>query len=213
MEPLEFGKFIVQIFEWIKEKITFLKECKRGQGIIKKRFGQPIKWRNNPRWYCKFPFIDTFDIVDMRKKYLFVNAHSFHSPEMNKSIIPYNIVIDVQVEYQVINPLVIYNEYGFNEGEEANTSYVNNTVQGILSNIIEEYGTTLNYNTLVTEIKNRQKEYTRPPLTLIEIKTFDNMCKNQKETFLNDLNTQECISISNIVVTSFDKNISLRTTT
>jgi hypothetical protein len=144
----------------------------------------------------------------MRKKYLFVNAHSFHTPDMEKSIIPYNIVIDVQVEYQVVNPLVIYDEYGFSDGEEANTSYVNNTVQGILSKIIEKHGIELNYNTLVTEIRNMQEEYTIKTRSIEEIKTYDSKYK----TLLDSLNIKECISISNIVVTSFDKNISIRTT-
>lgn len=208
MEPLELGKFIVQAIQTLGKMLLPFSICKKGNGIIKCRLGHPIKWRNKPNLYWKWPFIDTFDKVDMRKKYLFVNAHSFHTPDMEKSIIPYNIVIDVQVEYQVVNPLVIYDEYGFSDGEEANISYVNNTVQGILSKIIEKYGIELNYNTLVTEIRNMQEEYTIPPLSIEEIKTYDSKYK----TLLDSLNIKECISISNIVVTSFDKNISIRTT-
>ena len=207
MEPLELGKFIVQAIQTLGKILLPFTVCKKGYGVIKCRFGQPVKWRNKPNLYFKWPIIDTFDKVDIRKKYLFVNAHSFHSPDMEKSLIPYNIVIDVQVEYQVVNPLVIYDEYGFNEGEEANISYVNNTVQGILSEIIEKYGIGLNYNTLVTEIRKMQEKHKKEPLSIDKIKTYDNKHKSQKTT-----RVEECISISNIVVTSFDKNISIRTT-
>ena len=215
MEPLELGKYIVQIFQKIYARLSFVTECSKGYGIIKKRFGQPIKWRNKPSLYWKWPIIDTFDEVDMRKRYLQVNAHSFHSPDMKETIIPYNIIIDVQVEYEVINPLVIYNEYGFKEGEEAYTSYVNNVVQEIISEIIFEYGIDLDYIKLNSSLKNKTIHTIRKRLNEEEIRKYDNpYCsinkKNNNE--LKELNVEDCISISNIVITSFDKNISLRTT-
>ncbi len=216
MEPLEFGKFVVQILQALSEHLSFFTVCKKGYGVIKCRWGHPIKWRNKARVYWKWPIMDTFDKVDMRKRYIQLNAHSFHSSQMKTSIIPYNIIIDVQVEYQVINPLVIYDEYGFKEEEEALTSYVNNTVQEILSNILMQYGSELDYNTLILELKNKRKEYHKCPLKKERIKAFDNpFSKWYKRLFKicpKEVNTDECISILNIVVTSFDKNISLRTT-
>lgn len=35
MEPLEFGKFIVQILQWFWDRSTFVIECKKGQAIVK----------------------------------------------------------------------------------------------------------------------------------------------------------------------------------
>lgn len=210
MEPLELGKFIVQIIQALSEHLSIFTVCKKGYGVIKCRWGHPIKWRNKARVYWKWPIMDTFDKVDMRKRYIQLSAHSFHSSQMKTSIIPYNIIIDVQVEYQVINPLIIYDEYGFKEGEDAFNSYVNNTVHGILSNILMQYGSELDYNTLIKELNNQFKEYQKCPLKEEEIKAFDNPFTER--LYSKEVNTDKCISILNIVVTSFDKNISLRTT-
>jgi hypothetical protein len=210
MEPLEFGKFVVQILQALSEHLSFFTVCKKGCGVIKCRWGHPIKWRNKAQVYWKWPIMDTFDKVDMRKRYIQLSAHSFHSSQMKTSIIPYNIIIDVQVEYQVINPLVIYDEYGFKEKEDVLTSYVNNTVQEILSNILIQYGSELDYDTLIKELNNQLKEYQKYPLKEEEIKAFDNPFTER--LYSKEVNTDKCISILNIVVTSFDKNISLRTT-
>ena len=152
----------------------------------------------------------------MRKRYLQVNAHSFHSNQMGNSLIPYNIIIDVQVEYTVINPLVIYNEYGFAEGEDAYISFVNNSVQEIISKIIKTYGIELEYDILESCLKEDVRTYSLQPLSTDEIKSYDNpfseRYKKRHHIIPKQVETQECISISNIVITSFDKNISIRTT-
>ncbi len=216
MEPLEFGKFLVQLLQTFSARLLPLKECRKGEGLVKKRFGHPIKWRNKPGLYWKWPVIDTFDRVDMRKRYLQVNAHSYHSNQMGNPLIPYNIIIDVQVEYAVINPLVIYDEYGFAEGEDAYTSFVNNTVQEIISKIIQKYGIELEYNILESCLKEDVQNYSLQPLSTDEIKAYDNpfseRYKRRHNIIPKQVETQECISISNIVITSFDKNISIRTT-
>lgn len=216
MEPLELGKYLVQIIQTFGARLSFISECPKGYGVIKKRLGHPIKWRNSPRWYFKWPLFDTFDKVDMRKRYLQVNAHSFHSSQMEKALVPYNIIIDVQVEYMVINPLVIYDEYGFNDGEDAYTSYVNNTVQEIVSDIIVNYGVNLDYNTLNECLKSALKDISLEPLNNDEIMGYDNpfskKYKKRHNIVSKQVKTNECVSISNIVITSFDKNISIRTT-
>jgi hypothetical protein len=132
---------------------------------------------------------------------------------MKETIIPYNVIIDVQVEYEVINPLVIYDEYGFKEGEEAYTSYVNNVVQEIISEIIFEYGIDLDYIKLDSGLKNKTIHTIRKRLKEEEIRKYDNpYCSINKKSDneLNELNAKDCISISNIVITSFDKNIAFR---
>lgn len=216
MEPLELGKFIVQVIQILGKLLLPFTICKKGTGVIKCRLGHPIKWRNKARVYWKWPIIDTFEKVDMRKRYIQLNAHSFHSLQMETSKMPYNIIIDVQVEYQVINPLVIYDEYGFKEEEETLTSNIGNTIHEILSNILMQYGSKLDYNTLITELNNQLKKLYKHPLKKEEIKAFDNpfweWYKRLFKIYPKEINTDECISILNIVVTSFDKNISLRTT-
>ena len=64
MEPLEFGKFIVQLITQFWDRCIIFTECNQGQAVIRKRFGRPIKWRTKPKWYWKWPFIDMFDKVD-----------------------------------------------------------------------------------------------------------------------------------------------------
>lgn len=42
MEPLELGKFVVQLLTWFWDRCTLFTECNQGQAVIKKRFGYPI---------------------------------------------------------------------------------------------------------------------------------------------------------------------------
>ena len=213
MEPLEFGKFIVQLLQKFWDRCAFITECEKGQSVIKRRLGYPIKWRNKPRLYWKWPVIDMFDKVDMRKKYLQLNAHSFHSNNMEKSTIPYNLIIDFQVEYQVINPLVIYDEYGFAEGESAQLSYINNKVQSRISDIIIEKGINITYEDIYNHLDKISEDNKKETLDYIKTKSYDCKFRDRKTKKMeNNILTEEYISINNIVVTSFDKNISLRTT-
>ena len=210
MEPLEFGKFIVQLINWCWDRCIFFTECNQGQAVIKKRFGYPILWRTKPQWYWKCPFIDMFDKVDMRKKYAQFNAHSFYNKEQqNETIVPYNILIDFQVEYQIINPLVIYESSGYMEGEDIALSYVNNTIHSHLSQLIQEKGSNLSYDDIISHFNTIVKELHFDKLLHDdEIKDDDSFSKQNREKI--ELN--KCVSINEIVITSFDKNISLRTT-
>lgn len=195
------------------ERITPLVICKKGNAIIKVRWGYPIKWRAKPRCYFKIPFIDTFDTVDVRKKYRQLNAHSFHASVMEKSLIPYNISIDVQVEYQVINPLIIYESSGYLIGEDVYESYVNNVVQEEISTIICEKGINTTYENVKNHIKQAIQKNTRIVLSLEQSKTDDDSVRKKSREKKNPIkDPAECISISNIVITSFDKTISVRNT-
>lgn len=165
MEPLEFGKFIVQLITQFWDRCIIFTECNQGQAVIRKRFGRPIKWRTKPKWYWKWPFIDMFDKVDMRKQYAFLNAHSFYFNGMvNDTIIPYNILIDFQVEYQVINPLVIYEASGYKEGEDASSSYVNNIIHHRLSELIQESVEDLSYSQILTYVNQIVQELHIDPI-------------------------------------------------
>lgn len=208
MEPLEFGKFIVQLITQFWDRCIIFTECNQGQAVIRKRFGRPIKWRTKPKWYWKWPFIDMFDKVDMRKQYAFLNAHSFYFNGMvNDMIIPYNILIDFQVEYQVINPLVIYEASGYKEGEDASSSYVNNIIHHRLSELIQESVEDLSYSQILTYVNQIVQELHIDPIPQKNEDQYQLPERGTKEIDLKDY-----ISINEIIVTSFDKNISLRTT-
>ena len=125
MEPLEFGKFIVQLINLFWERLICCTVCDKGQAIIKKRLGYPIKWRTKAGLYWKIPFIDVFDKVDIRKKYSQFNAHSFYECQnVNGVLIPYNILVDFQAEYQIVNPLGIYEANGLRDGEDIVISFI-----------------------------------------------------------------------------------------
>ncbi len=208
MEPLEFGKFIVQLITQFWDRCVFLTECNQGQAVIKKRFGRPIKWRTKPRWYWKWPLIDMFDKVDMRKQYVFLNAHSFyHNGMVNDTIVPYNILIDFQVEYQVVNPLVIYEASGYKEGEDVSLSYINNIIHYRLSELIQKNPHDISYGQLLTYANKIVQELHTEKISQEEEKRY-HFLKHGKET----INLKDYISINEIIITSFDKNISLRTT-
>lgn len=210
MEPIEFGKFIVQFITWFWDRFVFFTECNQGQAVIKKRLGYPIKWRTKPRIYWKCLFIDMFDKVDMRIMYAQFNAHSFYFKEQkNDTIIPYNILIDFQVEYQIINPLVIYEASGYMDGEDVVLSYVNNTVHSVLAKLIKDKNEELSYNDILTYLDETVKTLRIERISRKnEVKFDDKFLKQDR----GGIDLKDCISINEIVITSFDKNISLRTT-
>lgn len=210
MEPLELGKFVVQLLTWFWDRCTLFTECNQGQAVIKKRFGYPIQWRTKPRWYWKCPFIDMFDKVDMRKRYAQFNVHSFYDMNQeNGVIVPYNILIDFQVEYQIINPLVIYDACGYMEGEDIALSYVNNIVHSYLSQLIQEKGVGLSYQDVVSFISSIVEELHHDRYSYDDELKYDDAFLDKKRSRID---LKSCISINDVVITSFDKNISLRTT-
>ena len=78
----------------------------------------------------------------MRSKYAQFSAHSFHvTLNEDSSIIPYNILIDFQAEYNVVNPLVIYEATGFMYEEDITTSYISNTIHAHISKLINQKAT------------------------------------------------------------------------
>lgn len=210
MEPLEFGKFIVRFITRFWDGFIFLTVCNQGQAVIKKRFGYPIKWRTKPRLYWKWPFIDMFDKVDMRKRYAQFNAHSFYDErQKNDTIVPYNILIDFQMEYQIVNPLVIYEASGYFDREDIVLSYVNNIVHSRLSDLIHAKEEDLSYADIVSFFDLMVHDLHLDKISYEnEVKLDDKFLNQQRK----EIRLEECISINKIVITSFDKNISLRTT-
>ena len=210
MESIELGKFIVQLINKFWERITFFTVCDKGQAVIRKRLGYPIKWRTKPKLYWKWPLIDVFDKVDVREKYAQFNAHSFNETQ-NKSgiLIPYNILIDFQAEYQIVNPLGIYEAYGLRDNEDIIVSYIGNIIHSQISQLIKNKGTDLLYNDVVSLFETLPKELKIMKYTYNKEKEFDDTFCERNRTAIE---IKDCISINNVVLTSFDKNISIRTT-
>lgn len=210
MEPLEFGKFLVQLINFFWEKLICCTVCDKGQAVIKKRLGYPVKWRTKSGLYWKIPFIDVFDKIDIRKKYSQFNAHSFYGVQNVKGeFIPYNILLDFQAEYQIINPLGIYEASGLRDGEDIVVSYIGNTIHSRISKLVKEKGSTLTYIDVESLFKQLSKELHKEKYTEDSEKKFDDDFTKRKRSIVE---IEDCFSINEVVLTSFDKNISVRTT-
>lgn len=210
MEPLEFGKFIVQLINLFWERLICCTVCDKGQAIIKKRLGYPIKWRTKAGLYWKIPFIDVFDKVDIRKKYSQFNAHSFYeSQNVNGVLIPYNILVDFQAEYQIVNPLGIYEANGLRDGEDIVISFISNIIHSQISILVKEKGLELSYIDVDTLFKQLPQKLQKEKYADDKEKEFDDDFRKRKRTVVK---IEDCFTINEVVLTSFDKNISIRTT-
>ncbi len=110
----------------------------------------------------------------MRKRYLQVNAHSYHSNQMENPLITYNIIIDVQVESAQLLTLWLFMMSMVLLKARMHILFVNNTVQEIISKIIQKYDAELEYNILETCLKKDVQNYSLQPLSTDEIKAYDN---------------------------------------
>lgn len=210
MEPLEFGKFIVQLINLFWERLICCTVCDKGQAIIKKRLGYPIKWRTKAGLYWKIPFIDVFDKVDIRKKYSQFNAHSFYeSQNVNGVLIPYNILVDFQAEYQIVNPLGIYEANGLRDGEDIVISFISNIIHSQISILVKEKGLELSYIDVDTLFKQLPQKLQKEKYADDKEKEFDDDFRKRKRAVVK---IEDCFTINEVVLTSFDKNISIRTT-
>ena len=210
MEPLEFGKFIVQLINLFWERLICCTVCDKGQAIIKKRLGYPIKWRTKAGLYWKIPFIDVFDKVDIRKKYSQFNAHSFYeSQNVNGVLIPYNILVDFQAEYQIVNPLGIYEANGLRDGEDIVISFISNIIHSQISILVKEKGLELSYIDVDTLFNQLPQKKQKEKYTDDKEKEFDDDFRKRKRAVVK---IEDCFTINEVVLTSFDKSISIRTT-
>ena len=83
MEPLEFGKFIVQLINLFWERLICCTVCDKGQAIIKKRLGYTIKWRTKAGLYWKIPFIDVLTRLIFERNTLNLTLIHFMSVKMS----------------------------------------------------------------------------------------------------------------------------------
>lgn len=183
---LSFAELILKFWNTILEYLWPLYFRHEGFNIIKKTCGKPTKiYENNERFCWKIPFIQTFDIVDMRYQTFNSTAHSFGCNSSHT--IPYNIVIDTQIEFRIKDPKVIYElNNDFNNQTNPLYLFVSNQVHLLLSECL---------------LDSKQTD----PINLKVLQnTVANKLKNMNEDFC------KYIKINRIVITSYDYNISLR---
>lgn len=199
------ANFIVNLINNTLGKLIFFKVCRQGECIIKTRLGNPQYWNSKPTVYFNIPFIQELIKVDMRRRFDTLYAHSFHFCNMEKLLIPYNIIVDFQIEYQIKHPYIIFNiEDESSVPITEDRKFESNKIKHMIENII--------HSELAKYIHKKDGKISYDDL----IKFTDEMIDKYKITDDIRANTHfeldKSFSLNNIVITSFDKNISLRTT-
>lgn len=197
------AELIVALWEYVSKILSFVHIRQEGFAVVKKRWGKPLKIYDLSEHFCwKFPIAETFDIVDIRKQIIYLNAHSIKGKEKN-FIIPMNTTIDAQAEFKVVNPSIIYKTSDeivrYDENNYTTTeSYVDNTVHLLISKILKE-------NKKLTGIFDVQEEIDK------QLKEYN---KSRSGKFSKDFNApiDKCLIIEKIVIVSYDYNFSLRNT-
>ena len=180
----KFLDVLLQNANLLLDLLTPIKYCDEGYNIIRKTFGKPHKVFSTGLCY-KLPVIQAFDRVNMRHQIHFLNAHSVKSK--NDNIIPYNITVDAQVEFRIIDPLVIYHIDIFDEANrEPIRIYVDNEVHLIINSIIQDEN-----------------------LKAIDIQEKINKALSIRNSAPADY-LQKAIMIERIVISAFDYNLSIR---
>lgn len=192
MSQTSFADLVVTFWDHILMYVWPLKFRHEGFSIIRKTCGAPGKiYSFDERWCWKLPFIQSFDEVDMKSHTFNSTAHSFLCN--NKKSLPYNIIIDTQVEFCIKNPLVIYKiDSDFKSTPNPLYSFISNEVHSIIMDALD------------TEII--EKNINSQEMQEIINKSLNDKVKNVMENakYEND------ILIEKIVITSYDYNISLR---
>lgn len=199
------ANFLVNLINSTFGKLIFFKVCRNGECIVRTYLGKPIGWYSKPTVYFNVPFFQELIRVDMRRRFGILYAHSFHFNKMEKLLIPYNIIADFQIEYQVKHPYIIFNieeESGSSITEERKYEstkikhMIENMIHSELSKYIHEKESSISYDDLIKFTSSMIAKYNHA----------ENIADNAK------FEESKAFSLNNIVITSFDKNISLRTT-
>lgn len=179
-------RFFELLFKYLAgaaDLITPVRYCDKGLNVVKKCFGKPYKVYQSGICF-KVPLIEEFDKVNIKKQVHFLNAHSTIGG-IDK-IIPYNITVDAQVEFRIIDPYVIYQIDTFDTGgREPLRIYVDNEVHLLINDVVGD----CNASNIQEKINKALDE------------------RNNKET--NDY-FKKAIFIERIVISAFDYNLSLR---
>ena len=170
-----FFSFIENFFAFI----TPVYYCNQGYNLIRKTCGAPGKIYKKSGIAFKFPIIQIFDVVNMKRQVHFLNAHSIKSK--NDKAIPYNITVDAQVEFRIIDPMVIYQIDLEENGREPIRIYVDNEVHLFIDEVLKQ--------------------------NPVDIQAEINKKLSNREN-LGSLNNM--IKIERIVISAFDYNLSIR---
>lgn len=198
-----FAELLALSWKYISAIFSFVAIRNEGTAIIKRRWGKPIKvYDMEERWAWKWPVAERFDIVDIRKQIIYLNAHSIKNYTDEDYILPLNTIIDAQAEFRVINPNIIYkisdDIVKYDENNYTTTeSYVDNVVQLLISNVVRSNKVLTNENIQNLMNKELEKYNSGRP------KDF---CKDM------EFDISDGILIERIVIVSFDNCISLRNT-
>lgn len=191
-------------WQYLSRLLSFINIRHEGFAIIKKRWGKPIKvYDLSERWCWKWPIAERFDVVDIRKQIIYLNAHSVKNND-ECYILPMNTTIDAQAEFRVVNPNIIYkisdDIVKYDENNYTTTeSYIDNTVQLLISKMIAHNPMRELTNANIQDKLNEElKIYNRNRPT--------GFCKNF------DFDVSDGLIIERVVIVSFDNNLSLRNT-
>lgn len=180
----DFLKLLLQNLNFLFDLITPICYCDEGFRVVRKTLGKPYKIFSTGLCY-KLPFIQSFDKVNTKLQVHFLNAHSVKSK--NDKVIPYNITIDAQVEFRIIDPMVIYHiDIEDNGNREPIRIYVDNEIHLIINEIIQED------NLTASQIQRLLNE---------KLEKRNHNPKNYLE---------QAIKIERIVLSAFDYNLSIR---
>lgn len=199
------ANFIVTFINNTIGKLIFFKVCREGESIIRTCLGKPRGWYTQPTIYFNIPFFQELTKVDMRRKFETLYAHSFQVHDMGRSLMPYNIIMDFQVEYQIRHPYIIFKiedapvtNIGSKVKYESTKvgAMVENLIHSELSNFLDKEKYDISYSSLIRFTESICEKY-----------------NNTEEIIANsEFDADLSFSINSLVITSFDKNISLRTT-
>lgn len=101
------SEILVNIFNYFKEELWFIYICNQWENVILEYLWKPISVKNKTWMYIKIPFLNTIKKIDIRKKIIYIHAHSFKDSN-DKWIFKFNTSIDATIEYRIKNPLIIY---------------------------------------------------------------------------------------------------------
>lgn len=199
------AELLARSWSYVSKLLSFVNIRNEGTAIIKRRWGKPIKvYDMQERWAWKWPVAERFDVVDIRKQIIYLNAHSIKNDVDEDYILPLNTTIDAQAEFRVVNPNIIYkisdDIVKYDENNYTTTeSYIDNTVQLLISKVVSKYA----HNGLTnTNIQEKMDE----ELALYNQGRPTDFCKNM------DVDVSNALLLERVVIVSFDNSISLRNT-
>lgn len=188
---MNISDLIINILTYLNDKLVFFYICNKWEYVIREFLWTPTKIIKKSWFYWKWPLFQSIKKVNIKRKIVYMNAHSFR--ENSQQIIPYNLSIDCAIEYKIINPLIIYyiddiddyvrNKWHFLIQEKINNSDINDLK--------------FHFNEFIQE---NTEENT---ITESKLITENNYLKN---------NPDKWIKIEDITIISYDNIISHRST-